>query len=192
MKALKGKNEFTANTIPKLEELIKLRIKSSASEQKTIRRKMRDLGLYGKDDWGITDMQVSDLHSLIKSGRIKIIDGNVKPISVSTVVRKPIPTSKLKTPKSLTTRLSNIDNILNSLIANRFDPKLEAETKIDDCSGNYILCLRKNAKFPTVSISPTFTKFEAYNLGYKQVGLSSFSIIFSLWIFRFLIQTKYL
>jgi predicted nucleic acid-binding protein len=30
------------------------------------------------------------------------------------------------------------------------------------------------------------------NLGYKQVGLSSFSIIFSLWIFRFLIQTKYL
>ena len=31
-----------------------------------------------------------------------------------------------------------------------------------------------------------------YNLGYKQVGLSSFSIIFSLWIFRFLIQTKYL
>ena len=105
MKQLKGKDEFTADAINKLEELIKLRIKTPSSGQKSIRQKMRNLGLYGQDDWGITDMQVSDLHSLIKSGRIKVIGGNYKPSSPSTAVSKPIPSVKPNKPKSTTTRL---------------------------------------------------------------------------------------
>jgi len=170
MKELKGKNEFTADTIKKLEELIKLRIKTPSSGQKSIRQKMRNLGLYGQDDWGITDMQVFDLHSLIKSGRIKIIGGNFKPSSASTVVSKPIPTAKPKAPKSSTTSSTNIDKILESFKANCFDPKLDEENKIDDSSGNYILCLRKNSKLPTVSISPTLTKFEGLNVIYTGIA----------------------
>jgi len=170
MKKLKGKDEFTADTINKLEELIKLRIKTPSSGQKSIRQKMRNLGFYGQDDWGVTDMQVSDLHSLIKSGRIKIIGGNFKPSSASTAVSKPTPTTKPITPKSSTTSSTNIDKILESFKVNCFDPKLDAENKIDDSPGNYIICLRKNAKLPTVSISPTLTKFEGLNVIYTGIA----------------------
>lgn len=170
MKQLKGKDEFTSDEINKLEELIKLRIKTPSSGQKSIRQKMRNLGLYGQDDWGITDMQVSDLHSLIKSGRIKIIGGNYKPNSAPTAVSKPIPTAKSNKPKSSTTSSNNIDKILESFKANCFDPKLDAEIKIDDSPGNYIICLRKNAKLPTVSISPTLTKFEGLNVIYTGIA----------------------
>jgi hypothetical protein len=170
MKKLKGKDEFTPDTINKLEELIKLRIKTPSSGQKSIRQKMRNLGLYGQDDWGITDMQVSDLHSLIKSGLIKIIGCNFKPSSASTTVSKPIPTVKPKTQKSSTTSSTNIDKILESFKANCFDPKLDLETKIDDCPGNYIICLRKNVKLPTVSISPILTKFEGLNVIYTGIA----------------------
>lgn len=170
MKNLKGKDEFTADTIIKLEELIKLRIKTPSSGQKSIRQKMRNLGLYGQDDWGITDMQVSDLHSLIKSGRIKIIGGNFKPSSATITALKPIPTAKPKKPKSSTTSSTNIDKILESFKSNCFDPKLDEESKIEDSPGNYILCLRKNAKLPTVSISPTLTKFEGLNVIYTGIA----------------------
>jgi len=173
MKKLKGKDEFTAATIKKLEELIKLRIKTPSSGQKSIRQKMRNLGFYGQDDWGITDMQVSDLHSLIKSGRIKIIGGNFKPSSAPTTNSKPIQTAKPKTLKSSTTSSTNIDKILESFKANCFDPKLDDEIKIDDSPGNYILCLRKNAKLPTVSVSPILTKFDGQNVIYTGIASGS-------------------
>jgi len=170
MKDLKGKKEFTADEIKKLEELIILRIKTPSSEQKSIRQKMRNLGLYGQDDWGITDMQISDLHSLITTGRIKIIGGNFKPSSISDIVLKSAPTAKPKMPKSSTTNSTNIDKILESFKANCFDPKLDVEVKIDDSPGNYILCLCKDAKLPTVSISPTLTKFEGLNVIYTGIA----------------------
>lgn len=73
---MKGRNSFTKTEILELERLIILRNKTASSGQKAIRDKMRKLGFYGKDDWGITDLQISDLNSLIKSSRIKIKDEN--------------------------------------------------------------------------------------------------------------------
>ena len=55
---MKGKNTFTAEEIQKLEGLIKLRINSPAYKQKSIRDKMRKMGFYGQDDWGIKDLQL--------------------------------------------------------------------------------------------------------------------------------------
>ena len=170
MKDLKGKNEFTSDEIKKLEELIKLRIKTPSSGQKSIRQKMRNLGLYGQDDWGITDMQISDLHSLIKTGRIKVIGDSFKPSFISEIVVKPAPTANPKMPKSSTTNSTNIDKILDSFKVNCFDPKLDTEVKIDDSPGNYILCLRKASKLPTVSISPTLIKFEGLNVIYTGIA----------------------
>lgn len=170
MKKIKGKDEFTSDTINKLEELIKLRIKAPSSGQKSIRQKMRNLGLYGQDDCGITDMQISDLHSLIKSGRIKIIGGNFKPSSSSTKILIPITIAKPKTQKSSKKISTNNDKILESFKANSFDPKIDVETKIDDSPGNYIICLRKNVKLPIVSISPTLTKFEGLNVIYTGIA----------------------
>ena len=70
---MKGKDTFTKLEIKKLEELILLRTNTSSSGQKKIRDKMRELGFFGRDDWGISNLQVSDLHLLIKTGRIRII-----------------------------------------------------------------------------------------------------------------------
>jgi hypothetical protein len=87
---MKGKAKFTSAEIAALEFLIRLRIKTPSSGQKTIRDKMRKIGFYGKDDWGITDMQVSDLNRLITSGRIKVVDGgNVTTPSPKAVTTKP-------------------------------------------------------------------------------------------------------
>ncbi|SHF53611.1 hypothetical protein SAMN02745131_02924 [Flavisolibacter ginsengisoli DSM 18119] len=72
---MKGKNVFTSSEITELKQLIHLRTKSEPSAQKAIRDKMRKIGFYGKDDWGITDMKPSDLDSLVASGRIKVIGG---------------------------------------------------------------------------------------------------------------------
>lgn len=47
MRNLKGKNTFTLAEIRKIEELIKLRIITAASGQKSIRQKMRNIGFYG-------------------------------------------------------------------------------------------------------------------------------------------------
>ncbi|MGK4568125.1 hypothetical protein [Flavobacterium sp. 3HN19-14] len=71
---MKGKNIFTKSEITEIEKLIVLRNKTAPSDQKAIRQKMRNLGFYGRDDYGITDLQINDLNSLIKSGRIKISD----------------------------------------------------------------------------------------------------------------------
>lgn len=70
---MKGKDTFTAAEIADLRELIRLRVKAhTKSEQKRIRDKMRKIGFYGGDDWGIRDYQETDLDRLISCGQIKI------------------------------------------------------------------------------------------------------------------------
>ncbi|MDR1699272.1 MAG: hypothetical protein LBR75_05575 [Prevotellaceae bacterium] len=54
--------------------MIILRNQTESSEQKAIRDKMRAIGFYGGDDWGIYDLQVRDLENLIESGRIKVLE----------------------------------------------------------------------------------------------------------------------
>lgn len=67
---MKGRNTFTRKEIAKLKELITLRTQSNTVEQKQFREEMRKLGFYGRDDWEITDLQVTDLEQLIESGKI--------------------------------------------------------------------------------------------------------------------------
>ena len=59
---MRGKDTFKSAEINKLEGLIILRNRTPSSEQKAIRQKMRDIGFYGKDDWGVTNLQVADLN----------------------------------------------------------------------------------------------------------------------------------
>ena len=46
---------FTTEEISELRKLIMKRQNASRDEQKRIRSKMRAIGFYGKDDWGIFD-----------------------------------------------------------------------------------------------------------------------------------------
>lgn len=69
---MKGKNEFTKAEIAQLKSLITERCKAESSKQKSIRDKMRKLGFYGRDDFGINDMTIEKLNQLIEDKKIKI------------------------------------------------------------------------------------------------------------------------
>ena len=69
---MKGKNIYTQQEIEQLRGLIRKRNSASAVEQKSIRQKMRKMGFWGRDDWGIIDYFETELDELIKSGRIKV------------------------------------------------------------------------------------------------------------------------
>lgn len=74
---MKGKDHFTKHEIATLRRLIRIRVELSQqsgtkNEQKKVRDRMRSIGFYGGDDWGIFDCQESDLDRLIDSGLIKV------------------------------------------------------------------------------------------------------------------------
>ena len=86
---MKGKNEFTQNEINEIVALIRKRCSTPQSEQKQIRNKkirdkMRNIGFYGKDDFGVYDMTEEKFYRLIESKKIIIKDSSkakVSPIS---------------------------------------------------------------------------------------------------------------
>ena len=119
---MKGKKSFTSVEIKKLEDLIILRNKTASSGQKAIRQKIRDVGFYGKDDWGITDLQFSDLHALIKSGQIKVIGSSLIPTLVSTKTISNKTTPKPKTKAHV--------NSFSTNIKESFDPISDSETTV--------------------------------------------------------------
>ena len=71
---MKGKNVFKSSEIKQLQELISLRVKATPDKQKGIRQKMRNIGFYGGDDFGITDMTLEKFQKLIECGKITIKD----------------------------------------------------------------------------------------------------------------------
>jgi hypothetical protein len=70
---MQGKNTFTQSEITELKQLIRDRIDANTSQQKSIRAKMRRIGFYGKNDFGINNLQPSDFEGLISSGQVKIV-----------------------------------------------------------------------------------------------------------------------
>lgn len=74
---MKGKREFTESEIARLRELIKERVQAPKGKQTQIRNKMRRIGFYGQDDWGIQDCQLADLDGLIRSGQITVTGATV-------------------------------------------------------------------------------------------------------------------
>ena len=71
---MKGKDRFTSAEIVELRELITERQNAPRNNQKQLRNRMRKIGFFGRDDWGIIDCNLDDLDKLIDTGRIKIID----------------------------------------------------------------------------------------------------------------------
>ncbi len=72
MQKLKGKDLFTELEIENLKNLIKKRIVSTKNQQKHIREQMRNIGFYGRDDWGIYDLQLSNFEELLINKKIQI------------------------------------------------------------------------------------------------------------------------
>ena len=166
---MKGKDTFTAAEIKQLEDLIALRVITPSSGQKIIRDKMRAMEFYGKDDWGIVDLQISNLRSLIKSGQIKVIGAsNIRTLLPPNVLK----TTTEKKPKDTAVKnlSSDINVNLEGFKLNRFDPTEDSETKIDNQPGNYLLCLRKKSKLPNSRTLPIYTSLEGLEVIYTGIA----------------------
>ena len=163
---MKGKDIFKSTEINQLIELIKLRCSGlGKSQQKKVRDRMRDIGFYGGDDWGVTNMTVEKFQKLITDGKIKVIDdsGLSSSISIDKAVSQTNVFREVVTSTDFTT-------ILQRFKANRFDPLLDCESTIPDRAGNYILCLRSNSKLPKVSIEPTLKVFDGLQVIYTGIA----------------------
>jgi hypothetical protein len=170
---MKEKNTFTSLQVQTIKKLIAEKVVATPEKQKGIRGEIRNIGFHYSDFSSKKDgYTVADFEALIRLGKIKIIDGNYKPISTATTkpVDKPKPVEKklgvIQKSKGLN---SNIDHFK----INRFDPKTDSETIIANSSGNYILCLKENSKLPTVSIDPILTNFEGLQVIYTGIARGS-------------------
>lgn len=128
---------------------------------------MRNIGFYGKDDFGIIDLQPNDFENLITSGQIKIIGEDVSNNSKSEV--KPIP-SKNNNSDLSKTPVKEVD--LNKFI--EFKPLSDNEDEIPNKAGNYIVCLNKNSKLPEIGIQ--FETAKINNLEVIYTGIASKSL----------------
>jgi len=154
---MKGKDAFTQTEISELRNLINERIKVDRSRQKGIRAKMRKIGFYGSDDFGITDMQPSDFERLINSGRIKVI-------GQKTVQNTEIPKQKIE--KSVVPN----STIKSSKEFALFDPEKHDSERISDNPGNYIVCLKKDSKLPDIGVSCTMKTYHELNVIYTGIA----------------------
>lgn len=167
---MKGKNTFTSLEVQTIKKLIAEKVVATPDKQKGIRGKIRNIGFHYSDFSSKKDgYTVADFEALIRSGQIKISDGTYEPTTNRTA--KPINKPKQEEKKVAEIQKSNdlISNLDNFKV-NRFDPKTDSETFIPNSSGNYILCLKKNSKLPTVSIKPILTNFEGLQVIYTGIA----------------------
>lgn len=153
---MKGKYIFTQDEILRLRKLIKQRTNAERTEQKSIRAKMRRIGFYGKDDFGINDLQPKDFEDLIKSGWIKIVGIN-KPQSVLKNI-------------NANNNINNESDSIKELNFKRFDPETDSEYNIPNTSGNYFICLKTGSEFPKTEISYQTKKYENLEVIYTGIA----------------------
>lgn len=153
---MKGKDTFTMSEISELRSLIKERKNSDRSRQKGIRAKMRRIGFYGSDDFGITDLQPSDFEMLISSGRLIVIGKTNKPPTTLEPVTK-------DTTKQTVTGKANGSFIL-------FDPSKHSSNDIPDNPGNYIVCMKEGKKLPNIGVDYTMKKYHGLNVIYTGIA----------------------
>ena len=142
---MKGKNQFTQAEIDHLRVLIRLRVKADKTNQKRIRDQMRKIGFYGRDDFGITDLQESDLDRMIRDKRITVIGSPATPAK------------RIQNPQTLVFGNAKSDasvpidsqEIEGKLVRATFIPVHELNPdKIPAAPGIYCIKLRKGVPLP--------------------------------------------
>ncbi len=154
---MKGKNKFTIAEIGELRQLIRQRISADRSKQKSIRRRMRDIGFYGKDDFGITDLHPADFENLINSGLIIVLGENedIKP------VLKPL-ADEIKTMET--------ENSIGDLEFRKFDPQCDSPVNIPNSPGNYIVCLKAGSSLPGSGHECAMLRFNSLEVIYTGIA----------------------
>lgn len=170
---MKGKNTFTTVQVQAIKKLIEEKIVATPTKQKIIRQKIRNIGFYYSDfDSKKIGYTITDFEALIYSKHIIISDENCTN-TISTIIN----INKLSSIQSkvfIEKKSSELKSNLDIFKINRFDPKIDFETTIVNSSGNYIICLKRNSKLPSVSINPILTNFEGFQVIYT--GISKYSL----------------
>ena len=142
---MQGKNQFTQAEIDRLRELIRQRVKADRSKQPGIRRKMRSIGFYGRDDFGITDLQESDLDRLIRDKRITVIGSPATPEKRIQNPQTPV----FGNAKSDAVVPIDSQEIEGKLVRATFIPVYELNAdKVPATPGIYCIKLRKGVPLP--------------------------------------------
>lgn len=172
---MKGKNTFTVEEIEDLKQLIQLRVKADREDQKRIRNVMRRIGFYGSD-FGIVDCQVSDLEGLIRSGVIKVIDGNSVPSAkLVDSPRSAVNSKAAKTVASEPKAVKGLVTAEKSLLQGQFiSVGALSGVMVPDVPGMYCIKLRKEARLPA-----KFGKVREDGIIY--IGQASTSLYQRLW-----------
>ncbi len=174
---MKGKNHFTEKEIACLRELISVRCNTiSKSKQKTIRDKMRDIGFYGRDDFGIIDMTIEKFESLVANERIIINkeDNNISINRKTEKKMKKIRSRKLQNTKDYTNLLS-FETLKDENRARKV--KELSEDHFPSTPGVYVIRIDNIKALPSV-ISEELKK-RKHNILY--IGIASKSIRKRLW-----------
>lgn len=154
---MKGKATFTQSEILELKSLIRERLKADRSRQVGIRTKMRRIGFYGSDDFGITDLKLSDFERLISSGRIKVL-------GQKTIQTLELPKQTVKKISAPTTIKKPAGDFMV------FDPKNHSSDRIPDNPGNYIVCLKKDSRLPGIGINYEMKTYQGLNVIYTGIA----------------------
>ena len=128
---MKGQNSFTSLQIQTIKKLIAEKVVATPDKQKGIRGKIRNIGFHYSDFSSKKDgYTVADFEALIRSGQIKISDGNYKPTTTATT--KPIDKPRQVEKKVLLIQKSKgLNSNLANFKVNRFDPKTDSEIIIE-------------------------------------------------------------
>ncbi len=107
---------------------------------------MRAIEFFGGDDFGITNLQLSDFENLIRTGRIKIAQ---KTRGNSSVTEPDLPSS-VKEPQHAIVLDDNLTNIEKKLISGDFSSvNTLSSDQVPDSSGLYCIKLRKGVVLPS-------------------------------------------
>jgi len=154
---MKGKAIFNSSEISELKNLIKEKTRADASKQKGIRAKMRRIGFYGSDDFGIIDLQLSDFERLISLGIIKVLGQR----SVLTTEHTK------KTIKNLSALIEMNKPAGDFML---FDPESHSFDRIPDNPGNYIVCLKKGSSLPDIGVNYVMKQYQGLNVIYTGIA----------------------
>jgi len=165
---MKGKNVFNSIEIQIIEGLIGEKLSATLDKQKSIRHKIRKTGFYYSDFNSKREgYTIEDFRLLIEDGQIEIRDNfNESPISA---IMKQTENKRIELPD-----FSGFNSILEAFKLNKFDPKIHSEGSIPNIPGNYIFCLKKDSKFPTLVVKPNLHTFIGLEVIYT--GISSNSL----------------
>lgn len=123
----KMKTKFTKDVIQELRKLIAIRPTLDRREQKNVRAKMRELGFYGRDCFGIKDMTIEKFDKLINDGRITIIG---KEEDKSSDASNKTNTNCMDTKKVEQQKVNNIEKTSDESQCICFDPLIDEESEI--------------------------------------------------------------